>query len=281
MGAMYRLKAYFGMVPAEELTSTRTTGRRTLPPGRRGPGADDGARTTRWARAAPSIRRSADADAARPYRTAGSTRRAPGRRPPDDAESVRPAREPTPGTGPRSRAGPGPTRPAPRARRALRAGSTRPPVRDRGRRAQADAVRPPAAPVRGRWRSTPRSLRRGRSAPGAAPAAGEPPGAAPRAARPGATLGIPDHHAAAAGATTRRGRSASVPRRHAGDHEPDRAGRRGGQATGRLRRRSGLRAARLDRQGHQPGVPAHPRRTWRSPPRTPRKLAERGSSGQD
>ncbi len=57
--------------------------------------------------------------------------------------------------------------------------------------------------------------------------------------------------------TTRRRRSARTSATGTpGDHEPHRHGRRRRQASRRLRRRPGLRAARLDRAGHEQGLPA-------------------------
>ena len=69
-----------------------------------------------------------------------------------------------------------------------------------------------------------------------------------------------------------------LPRRHPGHHEPHRHERRRRQAARRLRRRPGLRPARLDRAGHQQGVPALAGDTSRSPPRTARSSPAAASS---
>ena len=139
--------------------------------------------------------------------------------------------------------------------------------------ASAPAVRPLRA-GRCRLRRHPAAARLRASAPAAErllrpgrehdqlPDPGQPrPGPAGTAARAGRRQRghqppAPDHDAAPddlqRGPHDRR----ALPRRLPGDHEPDRDGRAGRQAAGRLRGRAGVRPARQHGAGHQPGVPA-------------------------
>ena len=89
---------------------------------------------------------------------------------------------------------------------------------------------------------------------------------------------VADHDAAPAHLQRGPHRRRELPRRHAGDHEPLRDGRRRRQASGRLRRRSRLRDPRHASSGSPARCSCSPRPTSRSPPRTRRGSSRAASS---